>query len=237
MGAALCRSRRWRSRHRGAGLGEDLLDLLVQELHAFLERRAVLAQVDVHNIAQLATDRAGPLLRVLAPLFHHQDDHRLNALLVQRVVELELAVVVGARVTLARRLIDVALGDEDAHGLGIVDSLCHLPVDIPAHFLLVKPRGYAHGLEAEVHVLHPRVVAAPELVVRPVVCQEDLCPRLLSNKDRVMAALRVVGREVRSPVCSILLVHHFRLVLGARARELRYRWLPVGWIRVLFHDL
>jgi hypothetical protein len=39
---------------------------------------------------------------------------------------LELAVVVGARVTLARRLIDVALGDEDAHGLGIVDSLCHL---------------------------------------------------------------------------------------------------------------
>ena len=39
---------------------------------------------------------------------------------------LELAVVVGTRVTVPRRLVDIALRDKDAHGLGIVDSLGHL---------------------------------------------------------------------------------------------------------------
>jgi hypothetical protein len=47
-------------------------------------------------------------------------------------------------------------------------------VDVATHGLLVKPRRHAELLEAVVDFLDPLMVVAPELVVGPVVRQEDL---------------------------------------------------------------
>ena len=55
-------------------------------------------------------------------------------------------------------------------------------IDVASHSLLVEPRRHAQLRQAVVNAFHTVVVVAPELVIGPVVRQEDLCR--LQNEGR-----------------------------------------------------
>ena len=48
-------------------------------------------------------------------------------------------------------------------------------VDVSVHSLLVEPRRHSELFQAVVNALHPLMVVAPELVIGPVVREEDFC--------------------------------------------------------------
>eukprot|EP00053_Salpingoeca_punica_P009429 m.84466 g.84466 ORF g.84466 m.84466 type:complete len:351 (-) comp15022_c0_seq6:50-1102(-) len=189
----------------------------------------VVNHVEIQVAREHKAERAAPRLGAAHVRLHHNGDQLGRALARVRIVELHGAVLVGPGCD----LLAVAARDKDQHGLGVVDAICHLRLDMVLHALAVKPRDDPELLQSRVKGCHPRVVVPPFGIVAPAVGEEHL-RRLGLNAGGRPWLLREHGR-----LCVFAgnrHLDHRHLVTSVEERDR----LPAGerwWRRVLLQHV
>ena len=121
--------------------------------------------------------RSPILTFVTTSIFHDNRHHPLDSYVLAGILELALAMVIIACITLACTFDNVGLGDKGNKNLGVIDAFCHGVLNVALNAIIVKPPAQPRALQTMQDTFNTLVVVTSVRVPSSIVRQEYIILR------------------------------------------------------------